>query len=279
MKGATAAYIAKEEASKRKPVELYKIWWGLTYKYYNSGDNTVNFDDGDGTGAHDYLPATIQRNEAEYNSELEANVMKIQFAAVTDPTVQYIAQNPVAIVWIEISKLFRDQSPMEKLVVFIGQIKGATVKGTALEAECVSFEHFLSMPVPTLRYQVTCNHEVFDEGCTLDRDDSPYAVDASVTLDSSKTILTSAAFAGFDTNYFVGGLVVFGEESRTIVAYTGSTITMQYKMIELEDGDTVTAYPGCDGDIETCRDKFNNLLNFMGFPFIPEENPASRIPS
>jgi hypothetical protein len=49
-------------------------------------------------------------------------------------------------------------------------------------------------------------------------------------------------------------------------------------MVNLADNNTVMVYPGCDGRIETCRDKFDNLIHFLGFPFIPDENPATRIP-
>jgi hypothetical protein len=39
-------------------------------------------------------------------------------------------------------------------------------------------------------------------------------------------------------------------------------------------GDQFTAYPGCDKSVFTCQNKFNNLLNFGGFPFIPNEETA-----
>lgn len=284
MKDVTTEYIGKEEAATRKPVELYKIWFGETYLYYTNGDVTVPFDDDDGLGEQNYVPATISRGSAEYNSVLDVNTIKIQFAAVTDPTVQYIAQNPIAIVWIEISRLFRDQSPLEKSVIFIGQIKKASFKGITAEVEAVSFEHFLQMPIPILRYQLNCNHQLFDAGCQLVKTGyiEPahvlFEVTATVTLDATKTILTSVTFGGFDAGYFTGGLCEFGEERRTIIAYSGNTITLQYRMQDLADSDEVSVYPGCDGDIKTCRDKFANILNFLGFPFIPQENPALRIP-
>ena len=268
MKEASAEYIAKEEASIRKPLELYKIWSGSTYWYYTNGDIAVVFD------GQTYNPATISRGSAEYNSQLEVSVMKIQFSNVTVPLIQYIAQNPIAITWIEVSRLFRDQDPLEKSIVFIGQIKSVSFKGLSAEAECVGFEHFLKMPIPLWRYTTTCNHKLFDDNCKKIK--SSYKVTAVITLDGTKTILTSATFGGYSSNYFTYGLVEFGDESRAVVAYSGNTITMAYKMINLVDDDSVDAYPGCDGRAETCRDKFNNIINFLGFLFIPEENPALR---
>ena len=80
-----------------------------------------------------------------------------------------------------------------------------------------------------------------------------------------------------EDGYFTGGHIIFGDETRTIVDHVGSIVTIMYKFKELEDNDSVDAYPGCDGKIETCKDKFDNLLNFLGFPFIPVENPALRV--
>ncbi|MGB7316965.1 MAG: phage BR0599 family protein, partial [Planktotalea sp.] len=36
-------------------------------------------------------------------------------------------------------------------------------------------------------------------------------------------------------------------------------------------GDEVRLFAGCDKRFETCRVKFSNVLNFRGFPDIPEE--------
>jgi uncharacterized phage protein (TIGR02218 family) len=270
MKSQTQDYIDKEEAVTRKPVELYKIWSGSTYWYYTNGDVSVTFE------SNDYVPAAITRNSVEYNSTLDISTMKVQFLPIASPVVQYIAINPIDIVWIEISRLFRDQDPLEKSVIFIGQIKSVSFKGLNAEAECVGFEHFLKMNIPTFRYSPTCNHKVFDSLCGLTS--ATYKVSATITLDATETQLTSSSFSSYDNGYFVGGLVQYSGESRPIVAHVGSKITMGYRMTGLVTSVVVDAYPGCDGTPETCKNKFDNIENFFGFPFIPDENPALRVP-
>lgn len=37
----------------------------------------------------------------------------------------------------------------------------------------------------------------------------------------------------------------------------------------IQAGDTGYIYPGCDKQLQTCRDKFNNVLNFRGEPHMP----------
>jgi hypothetical protein len=36
-----------------------------------------------------------------------------------------------------------------------------------------------------------------------------------------------------------------------------------------EAGDTFNLVPGCDGRQVTCSAKFNNIVHFRGYPYIP----------
>ncbi len=266
-------YISKEIATKRKPVELYYIFQPTTgvERFYTSGDTPIEFE------GHTYTPATLKRSLIKYDSQLEITTCTIQAGYLEETLLEFIAINPIDTYWIKIMKLFRDQYPLEANVIFLGQIKSVSFQGIQAEIECVGFEHFFKMPIPKERYQTTCNWQVFDDKCRVNKDD--YKVTTIVTLDQTKTILTSSDFGSKPNGYFIGGLVEFplGKEKRTIVAHNGNSITISYRMIELETGDTIDAYPGCDGRPETCRDKFDNILNFFGFPYIPIENPVLRI--
>ncbi len=269
MKDVSLAYIVKEEADQRKPVELYHMWRdGGEHWRWTSGDISVSYD------GNTYIPATISRSLVRYNSQLEVSIMTITASSVQDPLFDFVAQNPIEILWISVMKLHREQSPLEADVVFIGQIKDVSFKGVAAQVKCVGFEHFLKKTIPAWRYQLTCNHQVFDINCALNS--NLFKTTETITLDSTKTILTGTAFGTKADGYFIGGQVVFGVEDRTIVEHVGTAITLMYKMSELVDSDSVDAFPGCDGRAETCRDKYDNILNFLGMPFIPVENPATR---
>ena len=41
-------------------------------------------------------------------------------------------------------------------------------------------------------------------------------------------------------------------------------------------GDELTLVAGCDKSLRTCRDRYNNALNFRGFPFLPDGDSAFR---
>lgn len=270
MKTPTQTYIDAEESNQRKPVELYHIWRdGGEHWRYTDGDIPVTFE------TNVYSPATLGRSSVKYNSQLEVSTLQIKAAYVENPVLEFIAINPIESLWVSVVKLHRDQAPLEGSVIFLGQIKNVSFRGISASVNSVGFEHFLKKTVPTWRYQLNCNHTVFDTKCALISTD--YKTTTVVTLNSSGTELISDDFGDQYDGYFIGGKVTFGVETRTIINHVDTVITLMYKFKELESDDEIDAYPGCDGRAKTCRDKFDNIINFLGFPFIPVENPAVRV--
>lgn len=265
----TAAYIAKEEALTRKPGELYHIWRdGGGHLYYTSGDVSVVFN------SNTYTPATLKRGMIKKDSELEISTLSVQAMNLGAVTTDFFAINPVEVLWISIAKIHREQSPLEANILFLGQIKEVSFSGVEAEITCVGFELFLKMEIPQWRFQVTCNHKLFNTNCALTK--ASYKTTTAVTLDATKTQLTSSAFGAKADGYFTGGEITFGDEHRGVIAHVGSLVTVAYPMKNLVTGNTVDAYPGCDGRPETCRDKFNNVVNSLWFKYIPIDNPTQR---
>jgi uncharacterized phage protein (TIGR02218 family) len=47
----------------------------------------------------------------------------------------------------------------------------------------------------------------------------------------------------------------------------------------IKAGDELLLTVGCDKAIKTCQDKFQNVANFQGFPYIPGEDWMMAVPS
>jgi hypothetical protein len=54
---------------------------------------------------------------------------------------------------------------------------------------------------------------------------------------------------------------------------TVTVLTLQAQIVGLKTGDTVEVFAGCNWDIATCDQKFDNLANHGGYPYMPTENP------
>jgi len=273
-KNVTQDFIDEEEARTRQPVELYHIYrdGGDEHWYYTSGDVALTF------GGNVYTPATIKRNEITYNSDLSVTTVNVQAAFITDPVIDFIVQNPVEMLWIQIMKLHRDQSPLEANVLFTGQIKSVKIRGNVGQAECVGFEWYFKQQIPKYRFQPACNNTLYDGYCTADKPTYTHVVTASGVSDDGLEITSGdfATISGASDNYLALGYLSWDSNLRTIASHIDDTITLTYKIIGLTAGQTVTVYAGCDLKIETCRDRFNNVNNFFGHPYIPLDNPAMR---
>lgn len=67
-------------------------------------------------------------------------------------------------------------------------------------------------------------------------------------------------------------------ESMSIVDQTSTggaakVLTLQAPIYELQDGDTVVVFAGCDKTPDTCLNKFSNMVNYVGLPLRPSQNP------
>ncbi|WP_035241131.1 baseplate hub protein [Desulfobacter vibrioformis] len=268
MKTDSANFIAKEESAARQPAELYHFWnEGGDHWYYTSRDVAITFD------GNDYVSGTLQRTKVSYNSEIEVSTVSVTASVITEPTIEFIALNPVERIWIEISKIHLDMDPLEASKIFTGQIKNVSFKGVSATVECVGFEHFLKFEVPRMKYQAACNHTIYDARCGVDREN--FKTTTTATVDSTGLVFTSVDFSALGDGYLTRGLLEFGDYKRMIVAHSGSALTIRYPITQFVSGGSVNVYAGCVGTMEACEGKFNNLNNFFGFPQMPLTNPIT----
>jgi len=267
MKELSTEYIALDESDKRQPFELYHIWVeGGNHWRYTSGDSVVTYN-GD-----IYTPATLQRGGIRYDEKLGTMSLSITAAFIHEPVIQFLAANHTDVIWIQLMKLFRDQAPYEASNLFTGTVKSVAIKGVQGTVTCTGFEYFLKRNIPRKTYSPSCNSFLFEaDQCMLNA--SVYAFAATLTsISSDGTVIQSDEFATKPDGWFTLGSVSVGRDKRMIIKHIGDTIHLRTRIF-IAVGSMVTAYPGCTGSIEMCYAKFNNIVNFRGFPMIPIDNP------
>ncbi len=127
--------------------------------------------------------------------------------------------------------------------------------------------------IPLSKASRTCQHALYGKGCKAIRGGSNVAV---LAVDG---VLVTLAI-GDPNGYLDGGEIVrvVDNEARTILEQVGNVCRVDVAFPVLAVGEMVNIVPGCDGQIRTCRDKFNNVANFGGHPDLPEVNPATAPP-
>lgn len=124
-------------------------------------------------------------------------------------------------------------------------------------------------------YSRNCPHILYGAQCTLNAEDFK-ATGAVDTVDGTQ--ISGTTFDGFPDGDFTGGYIEYDlpsgmVERRMIISHIGANLVLLGFPAGLLAGDTISAFKGCDRIVKTCDTKFNNLLNFGGFPHTPGRNP------
>jgi len=143
-----------------------------------------------------------------------------------------------------------------------------------------SFLDLLNQNMPRNLYQSGCVNTLYDPSCTV----NPSSFSVSGTAASGSTASVINATLSQASGYFSLGKITFTSGvnsgiSRSVGLYTNGSpgvvsLSMPFPNAPTA-GDTFTILPGCDKAALTCGNKFSNLLNYRGFPFIPENSTAS----
>jgi len=128
----------------------------------------------------------------------------------------------------------------------------------------------LNNNMPRNTWSATCNHVLYDAGCTMIA--TNFQITATVGIGSTPSNLVTP-YAAINQ---VGGYISYisgpnaGVQGTIKNVNVGSDITLAFPLPEVPIiGDTFYVYLGCDHSAATCLSVFNNLQNFKGFPYVP----------
>lgn len=166
----------------------------------------------------------------------------------------------------------------------IGEIRRAA---GAFEAELRGLTEALNRPLGRI-YQKPCTAVLGDAACGFDLSTPGYAVELAAAEVERNEAFRWDALPGFEPDWFTGGrLTVLSGAAEGLWAAVkadqskadGRRITLWEPVrADVQPGDMLRLEAGCDKRMETCRLKFNNLLNFQGFPDIPGEDWVMAVP-
>jgi uncharacterized phage protein (TIGR02218 family) len=173
-----------------------------------------------------------------------------------------------------------EQAPGETVAHWKGRVVSARVAGETVTLACESLFTTLRREGARARYQRLCRHALYGPGCGVALE--AFLTPATVTGRAGRSLTVPEAAARPD-GWWRGGVIRHDGRLGAIADHAGPTLTLASGMPELEAAlaagpvapasVAVAIAPGCDLRAETCRDRFDNLANHGGFPFIPGRNP------
>jgi uncharacterized phage protein (TIGR02218 family) len=167
----------------------------------------------------------------------------------------------------------------QRYLKIAGSIGEVSRGRTAFKAEFRSAAHALNQDVGRA-FSKVCDADLGDSRCTVDLDNSQYRGSGYVSAVIGDGLFEVSGLDDFDDGWFSDGLFTFTSGANVTVAKEvrhHTKLAAGGIMIELLEpqpfivavGDAFFITAGCDKTAQTCQDKFDNLVNFRGFPFIP----------
>jgi uncharacterized phage protein (TIGR02218 family) len=169
---------------------------------------------------------------------------------------------------------------VQRRLEFRGTLGEVTRSGGAFRAELRGLTEALGQPQGRV-YQAGCSAVLGDAECGFDLAQPGYFAEVAAE-GVEDAAFRFAALPGFDDRWFEGGRleVLVGVAAGLVGVVKNDRLSASGRVVELWQGlgaavaagDMLRITAGCDKRAATCRLKFDNLLNFRGFPDIPGDD-------
>lgn len=176
----------------------------------------------------------------------------------------------------------------QRIVEFRGNFGEVTRKAGAFRVELRGLTERLNQPQGRV-YQSGCGAVLGDGRCKINLASAAYRMTATVEEIDVLGRLRIDSGTGFADRWFERGQieVLTGASAGMSVMVKGDRLTDTGRVLDLwhgtgavlAPGDSIRLIAGCDRRAATCRTKFNNFLNFRGFPHIPGEDWLTSYPA
>jgi uncharacterized phage protein (TIGR02218 family) len=160
-------------------------------------------------------------------------------------------------------------------------------EGASFAAELRGLADRLSQESGRL-YTATCSADLGDGRCGVDLEDPQYRGVGEVVSLGGTSIFVAAGLEGFADGWFTAGKLTWtgGANEGLSVEVKRHRVEADEVVVELwqampetiSAGDAFAVTAGCDKRFATCRDRFDNAVNFRGFPHIPGNDFVVRYP-
>jgi len=241
--------------------DLYRFEEATTVHTFTSGNREIVHN------SETYIPIPIGRSDIKITAELGKSSIEVKISlknTLAKTWVATVLEVPIRLTVFTIV----DSDPA--VTAWIGRM--TSVKSSKKDAIFVINSDATLMNRSGLRkrFQRTCPYALYGKGCFVDENSFSTA---GTVLSRDDLVITIAEAALEPDGFYTGGMIrASNGKLRYIIAHVGTAITISRDLPGLID-DNVTLFLGCNRTRADCTDKFNNLANFGGYPFIPLKNP------
>ena len=167
-------------------------------------------------------------------------------------------------------------APEQRVLMRKGSLGEVQRGRTGFQAEVRGLAHILNQPVGRA-FGYSCDADLGDARCTVVL--AAFTGLGIVASVADNRRLTVTGMESYADGWFTNGKLTFtsgANEGRAMevkrhgVSSLGVSIELWQPMSEtIAASDAFAITAGCDKQFKTCKTKFNNAVNFRGFPYMP----------
>lgn len=252
-----------------RPLEFFKFTAGGVVYRYTSGVASITLATGDSEKDGAYTAVPIALGELEHARDVGQLRVEIRVARDNPVAQLFKSAPPDSAVAVKIFK--QHQGDSEVINWFSGSVLTCEKRESEAVLSCQPVVAQIARLGLRQRWQPQCNLETYSARCGVDIDDFTDSVTVAA-IDGN--VLTLTGLPSHPDGWYNGGYVRTSDGTRRFIeSHVGDEVTLILDIEGLEVGDTLDIIAGDDHLHTTCRDKFDNIINFFGFFTTPGRNP------
>lgn len=248
------------------PIEIYTFTRESQIWRYSTGEDIVT------VSGQQFIPQPLQRDSIEQSADMIRNAINIQCSSELPVVDAFRLGVPSGVTLVTLQGYHYGVA--DYVTKWQGRILNVEFQERTAKINCEPLLTTLLRPVLRRFYQLNCPHVLYGSDCQASR--AAFRSDGVLTGQSG-TQLTSGVFSSKPDGWFAGGYIDWLEgvetQRRFILSHTGANIVVNIPFISMPNNANIQAYPGCDHTLVTCKNKFNNNINYGGQPYYPVKNP------
>ncbi len=280
----------EESRALGQPVELYYFRYGETvnaYIAYTNAEQVVVFN------GVEFQPEIVNRSSSIRSSgSLDKQTINISVGIRTELAELFKIYPPTAPVTLSIFGGHLGDPTNEFLTIWSGRVLTGKREGSEFNMQCEPINTSMKRTGLRRHYQLLCPHLLYSQGeglCNASKAAAKVTVNIVNKTADNRTFTLPDFWNPHPAESYLNGIVEWnsdsGREYRTILSVVdGKTITMGGPMVDVQPGDPVDIFLGCNhhpglnDNLGDCKNRHNNIQNYGGMLFIPTENPVGKNP-
>lgn len=260
-----------------RPIELFEfIRFGIQKAVFTSHDRAITL------GRTPYQPIAIKAGNLVERPE-EKNTLPITMP-YSDPFFDDFQPTPHPDPLEVVVRRMHLGEEDEAQLWFKGKLVGTQITegGTVAEMHFVDRAVDLVREIPRHSYGLMCEHELYGPGCKVNINDiapngRPFRI-AAISVRASEENKITVPLAGFPNGWFTGGEIVWKRDRRMIAKHDADDLEFSVSFPKvIPAGESVDIRAGCGHTSDDCKQKFDKMINYGGFPFTPLIDPTLSI--